>query len=247
MKRGWWIAAAGAVLLPLSAALYFVHYLIFHDPHHIFVYMLGDIAFVPIEVFLVVVVLERMLNQHERSLMLNKMNMVIGTFFSELGTHLLGQITGAIDKELELRQRLSIGTNWSPTEFRRALEFAGTFDYKVDIDKLDLDALRENMARRRQLLLSLLANPNLMEHDRFTDLLWAVFHLLEELVARDSFDNLPKTDKNHLALDVHRVYSHLTTEWLMYCEHLKKAYPFIFSIVVRTHPLQENPSPVVGG
>jgi len=30
-------------------------------------------------------------------------------------------------------------------------------------------------------LLGLLGNPNLLEHDSFTDLLWAVFHLMEEL------------------------------------------------------------------
>ncbi len=34
-------------------------------------------------------------------------------------------------------------------------------------------------------------------------------------------------------------------EWLCYCEHLRQRYPYIFSIVVRTHPLQEHPDATV--
>ena len=77
------------------------------------------------------------------------------------------------------------------------------------------------------------------------DLLWSVSHLLEELAARDSLNELPQTDLDHIANDVRRVYSSLTVEWLFYCQHLHRAYPYIFSIVVRTHPLQESPSAVV--
>jgi len=34
---------------------------------------------------------------------------------------------------------------------------------------------------------------------------------------------------------------------LRYCRHLQSAYPYIFSIVVRTHPLQAHPDAVVRG
>jgi len=32
-------------------------------------------------------------------------------------------------------------------------------------------------------------------------------------------------------------------EWLLYVEHLKADYPYLFSLVVRMHPFQEAPSP----
>lgn len=46
-------------------------------------------------------------------------------------------------------------------------------------------------------MLTLLENPQLFEHDRFTDLLHAVFHLADESNARESFIDLPTTDYNH--------------------------------------------------
>ena len=85
----------------------------------------------------------------------------------------------------------------------------------------------------------------MLEHDRFTDLLWATFHLTEELEARESFEGLPESDIKHIAIDLHRVYRHLTMEWLLYVEHLKAQYPYLFSLVVRTQPFQESPSPVI--
>ena len=63
--------------------------------------------------------------------------------------------------------------------------------------------------------------------------------------ARSSFDGLPPSDLDHLAGDIRRVYSQLTIQWLLYCRHLQTAYPYIFSIIVRTHPLQNSPSAIV--
>ena len=235
----------GAVLCALSALAYTAHYFIFHEAHHIFIYLVGDIAFVPVEVFLVALVLERALAHHEKKQIRQKLNMVIGTFFSELGTKLLGKLTPCIDNRDELRECLAVKAQWKPAEFKRALGEVRRFKYKADVDKLDLHGLKDVLSDQRGLLLTLLANPNLLEHERFTNLLWAVFHLMEELEARDSLDDMPGTDRLHVAGDVVRVYEHLTAEWLLYCQHLKKAYPYIFSIVVRTHPLQDTPNATV--
>ncbi|MCK7537963.1 MAG: hypothetical protein MZV63_46915 [Marinilabiliales bacterium] len=74
-------------------------------------------------------------------------------------------------------------------------------------------------------------NPTLLEHDRFTDLLWAVFHLVEELEMRpESLEGLPAADYAHLSVDVRRAYSRLAGEWLAYALHLKEDYPFLFSL-----------------
>ena len=52
-----WYKIFGLLLVVISATIYFIHYLIFDDAHHIFIYLLGDIAFVPIEVLLVTLIL----------------------------------------------------------------------------------------------------------------------------------------------------------------------------------------------
>jgi len=240
-----WIIGVVAGLLLVSAATYIVHYLIFHDAHHIFVYMVEDIAFIPIEVLLVALVIERLLARREKRAKLQKLNMVIGTFFSELGTQLLGQLTDGIRDKDEVRPHLNVSADWAAADFKKALAAEGQQDYVIDLDRIDLAALQERLAKHRDLLVMLLGNPNLLEHERFTDLLWAVFHLMEELSARGDLSALPDTDRAHIAGDIRRVYSHLTVEWLHYCEHLQGAYPYIFSVVTRTHPLQEQPDPVV--
>ena len=68
---------------------------------------------------------------------------------------------------------------------------------------------------------------------------------MEELAARPALDGLPPSDLKHLEGDVQRVYGALAAEWLRYGRHLQRAYPYIFSVIVRTHPLQDHPSAIV--
>ena len=89
MKRLNWQILLGLSLVALSALFYLIHYAIFRDTHHIFIYLLGDVAFVPIEVLLVTLIIHRLLSVREKRSMLKKLNMVIGAFFSEVGTGLL--------------------------------------------------------------------------------------------------------------------------------------------------------------
>ena len=241
MKHYRLLLLIAAALVAASAALYGLHYAVFGDAHHIWIYLLGDIAFLPIDVLLVGLVLERMLSWHERRERLHKMNMVIGVFFSELGTRLLGDLAPAVENMDALRPHLALGAAWKGPDYRRAVETVVAAECAVRPDRLDLPALKALLSAQRPMLVMLLANPNLMEHERFTDLLWAVFHLMEELAARPSLDDLPPKDLEHLAGDVKRVFGQLAAEWLRYCRHLHQAYPYIHSIVVRTHPFQERP------
>lgn len=64
----------------------------------------------------------------------------------------------------------------------------------MDCTRGDIYQLKEFLVSRRGFLVSLLENQNLLEHERFSDLLWAVFHLVEELEARRTFENMPKTN-----------------------------------------------------
>lgn len=231
--------------MALSALIYFIHYTIFHDVHHIFIYMVGDLAFLPIEVFLVVIVIERLLTRREKQAIMQKLNMVVGAFFSEVGNHLLLMLPTCFQKGNEISRHLSVAGNWTHADFKKATAFAGSMDAHPDISKIGLEELKGFLIQKRQFLLALLENPNLLEHEQFTDLLWATFHLTEELEDRPSLKGLPDTDLNHIATDIQRVYRHLTVQWLAYVEHLKSNYPFLFSLVARTHPFQEHPSPMV--
>lgn len=235
---------AASIFLAISGLIYLVHYLIFRDAHHIYIYLVGDLAFLPLEVFLVVIVLERILVRREKQGMLQKLNMVVGAFFSEVGTRLLGNLLCCFESRDRICQRLAVSQDWGSSDFRKAMAFARTIR-GADCGSLNLQELREFLIQKRPFLLRLLENPNLLEHERFTDLLWAIFHLAEELEARPSMEGLPESDLAHIEGDIQRLYGQLAAEWVAYVEHLKRNYPFLFSLVLRTHPLQESPSAVV--
>jgi hypothetical protein len=245
MRPSRYLVLLAVALVLTSALVCLVAYDIFGRAEEIGFWLLMETAFVPIQVLLVGLILERLLARHERRQLLHKMNMVVGVFFSELGTRLLGDLTAAVANRAEVQPHLDVRADWQAADFHRAIEQSARRGYQIDLARLDLEALKSLLAEKRGLVVMLLANPNLMEHERFTDLLWAVSHLMEELAARPMLADLPKPDADHLAGDVRRVYERLVGEWLRYGRHLQHAYPYIFSLMVRTHPLQDRPSATV--
>ena len=236
----------GILLLLLSVVWYTLHYLIFHDSHHIFIYLVGDVAFVFIEVFLVTLIIHRVLDTREKKQRLVKLNMVIGVFFSELGTDLLGTLVATDPSREELSKQMIIGNRGTEQLFSDTLKWLRTHSFTVDRIKVDWDNLKTRLQTKRDFMLRLLENPNILEHESFSELLQATFHLIEELDARhDSYNELPKSDIQHLAGDINRVYGLLTIQWMHYMHHLKKEYPYLFSLAIRLNPFDEHASAVV--
>jgi hypothetical protein len=245
MKRLNWPIILGLSLIALSALFYLVHYAIFKDAHHIFIYMVGDIAFVPIEVLLVTLIIHRLLSVREKRSMLKKLNMVIGAFFSEVGTRLLKSFYDFDTQADSIRQDLIVKKEWSAKEFSRALKHLKNYDYIVNSKRGDLGDLKKFLIGKRDFLLGLLENPNLLEHESFTELLWAVFHLTEELACREDVKRLIDTDYDHISGDIKRAYVLLISEWLTYMKHLQTEYPYLFSLAIRTNPFDPDASPEV--
>ncbi|MDW7651121.1 MAG: hypothetical protein SCK29_07080 [Bacillota bacterium] len=229
-------------LLGLSGLVYYIHYLIFRDVHHIFLYLIGDIAFVFIQVLMVTLILQKLLEEREKNALLKKLNMVIGAFFSEAGTGLLKMLSAFDPKSCEIRDGLLIDEQWSRQDFKRVCSQLSVHNYSFHFSREDLKSMRTYLLDKRDFLLRLLENPNLLEHDTFTELLWAVFHLTEELAAREDLQNLPEADLEHLSGDIKRVYTTLTKQWLIYMEHLRDDYPFLFSFAMRTNPFNPQAS-----
>jgi hypothetical protein len=240
MKYGTWYILAGILLIAFSASFYMLQIHIFHDEHNTFFYMLQDLAFVPVNVLLVTLVLDRFLKWREKQNLLNKMNMVIGVFFNDLGTELIG-IMGAFIPEIDkVNKGLLISLEWKDRDFHEAgRNFRIRYDQFI-LEGRDFIMLKDFLEKKKNGLLAMLANPNLLEHDTFTNLLWAVFHLADELDHRTDFTALPKTDLDHLRGDMVRAYTLIVSEWAAYMRHLKSDYPYIFSIAVRTNPFNPD-------
>ena len=188
---------------------------------------------------------EMMLAKREKESRMQKLNMVIGVFFSEVGIGLM-HIFSRYDPEFDLiRPALLVTANWSEKDFQNVIKEAGAHDYGAKIDHVDFPVLKTFLMERRDFLVRLLENPVLLEHQSFTDLLRAVFHLTEELAYRQDFENIPWADSNHLAGDIKRAYHFIVGEWLIYMRFLKNNYPFLFSLALRTNPFNKEASVTV--
>ena len=232
----------GCMLIAMSAVLYFLQIRIFHSRRDTFFYLFQDLAFVPIQVLLVTVIVDQMLRIREKLAMLNKLNMVIGTFFSEVGVRLLRSFLGFDHHGDSIRSDLLVTKDWTDLQYGTVRRELRSYDYRIDVQRSDLNALKIFLAGKREFLLRLLENPNLLEHETFTELLWAVFHLMEELEVRDDLSQLSSPDREHLAGDIKRAYVILLVEWLAYKKHLQSEYPYLFSLAVRTNPFDVNAS-----
>lgn len=237
-----WRLKFGAALLLLSTAVYVAHYLIFHDAHHLFIFLTEDIAFVFVEVLLVTLVLHELINRREHEEKLEKLKMIVGTFYSEVGTELLATFSDADPDLNHVRSDLTVDEDWTEQDFDRVQQKLERYDYSVNLDGIDLPALRNRLLESQGHMLRLLENPTLIEHEPFTDLLRAVFHLTEELEHRTDLDDLPRNDRDHLEGDVERAYSRLVTTWLDYMEYQKEHYPYLFSLSMRTNPFDRDGS-----
>src|SRR4030065_602011 len=240
-----WYIVLGSSLVVLSLIVYCVQILIFQRTEETLFYMLQDLAFVPMQVLLVTLIISGLLNMREKSLRLEKLNMVIGTFFSEVGTRLIAYFSDFDPQLGTLKKDLIVTKDWSDQEFVSVSKRLKKYNYQVEIKRVDLEHLRIFLMGKRDFLVRLLENPILLEHESFTELLMAVFHLTEELAAREDLQALPDTDRQHLAGDVKRAYNLLVHEWVNYMQHLRDNYPYLFSLAMRTHPFDQDASVIV--
>lgn len=245
MKKWRWQLLVGVGLVALSALLYTLHFYIFQDAHHIWIYFLGDVAFIPVEVLLVTLIVHQMLDSRDTRKKLEKLNMVIGTFFSSVGSQLLVYLSDNDPNLEEIKKELVISDEWTDEEFISINNRLKSYDYKVNIGRINLPGMKAFLDDKEEFLLRLLENPTLLEHESFTRLLRAVFHLYEELQKREDFSRLPDSDIQHLSGDIQRVYGHLVLQWLDYMKYLKKDYPYLFSLAMRTNPFDEEASVII--
>ena len=234
MKQKKWEIYLVLGLCIASFTIYFIKNLIFHDLRAILGDLLSQIAFLPIYILLSTIMIDSLLSRREKGLRVKKLNMVIGAFFSECGVELL-QVLSKFDQTSEETARLILLDDW-PRKVERMKKRLGNDGLQMNSRTGELEGLKRLLMAKRDFLLRLLENPNMLEHESFTELLWAVFHLTEELASREDLKHLSEADYHHFSGDIARAYGLLILEWLTYMIHLKADYPFLFSFAIRTNP-----------
>jgi hypothetical protein len=247
MKKNKSAALLVLLFVSVSLAFYSVQILLFHRLEDTAFLFFQDMAFLPLEVAIVTVILGRILNSREKRERLKKLKIAINAFFEETGTAFTGSLMQLSRITGDIKANLDITLGWTENDFQRAAKQIRGSDFKIECIPENLPALKTLLIEKRGFLLAMLSNPNLLEHESYTDMLWAVFHLTDELIARENLTGLPEPDLKHLSADAERALKTLLVQWLGYMAHLKANYPYLFSLEVRKDPFGENSHVVITG
>ncbi len=232
-------------LLCISALIYFIQISYFNDQRNTFFYLMQDLAFLPVQIALVTVVVGKIIGAHEKRERLNKTNILVSTFFSEIGSELVRQMLCFVSNTEDLFPYLDIKADWTSRNFANAADTLQKQNIRVDCTTQELDNLKGLLKEKRTSIMFFLSNPMLLEHDAFTDMLWVIFHLTDELLARNDVYNLPDTDIEHLSNDIKRTISTILIHWLGYMNHIKTDYPYLFSLEIRRNPIHRESEIIV--
>lgn len=243
-ERSWKIRFA-IIMFVLAIVIFLARYLIFGDGEEIIAYLWKHIGFIPIDILIVAFLLEGIMGKKEHEAILEKIDMIMGTFFSELGYELIREFSKVNATKVNTENLKDI-RNWNDKDYDNKLKELKntTLDFKADVPKEEREEFLTNihsiLVEKREFLINLINNPNLLEKDEFSSLLLAIMHLDEELSRRGEFSDVKDADFNHLNGDMKRVYSKLVYEWVYYLKYLNKHYPYMISLAIRTNPFDSE-------
>lgn len=229
----------GAILLLLTVVLHWVHFVIFKDAHHLFIFLVSDIAFVPFEVFLVSLIIDSSIEKREKAHVMENLNMLIGLFFSEIGTKLMKDFAVNDPNIDNIRYTYYMPEALLEPDYGLILRETKKHKQTVNVENEDFMNLGQLLISKKELLVTMMSNPSLLEHETFTDLLRAVFHLQEELSYRNTeldLRDMDALDVAHLKGDIERVYELLAEEWVHYMQHLYEEYSYLYYAAVIHNP-----------
>ena len=144
------------ILIVTSAILYYIHFTIFKDFHHIALYFVEDLAFIPIEVIFVSLIIHKAIEDQEKEKIREKTNVLISVFFSEAGNSLLKALISSDDEIHRLKSIISENVHFSPKEIRLMKEGLSNHSYKLDLDGDDLCVIEDMMVSHKSFILNLI-------------------------------------------------------------------------------------------
>lgn len=221
------------ILIISSLVIYYIQYLVFSRPDETGFLLFQDLAFLPIQVAIITLIINKFINILENRKKKKKVNVLISTFFVETGTLIIKAFSEFNCNNKEICNILGTIDKKNKNQIKTLIKDV-QYDIHVIPEKLEeLDIL---LSENKSIMLGLLRDTNLLEHDSFTDMLWAVFHVADELQSRDSLRNLPCNEIDHLSNDILRAYSAMVLEWINYMNYLRDEYPFLYVLSVKKNP-----------
>ena len=229
MKKIRYYFVISFILIALSSIMFFIHYLIFGQAINTAYYSLMNLCFIPINSLVVTIMFEKLIDYRAKKDRIEKINMLVGIFFTEVGGKLMHLI---IDADKDAKNYI---TNFE--DLNKIKKSLYEYDYKVDMNYIDLCTIKNILVEHSNLFVTLISNESILQHQIFTDLLMSVIHLRDEIIFMEK-DNGLELNINHLENDVIRVYKNISIQWISYLEYLQKSYPFLYNNAIRVNPFK---------
>lgn len=229
MKKIKYYFVISFILIALSGLMFFIHYLVFGQAMNTAYYSLMNLCFIPINSLVVTIILEKLIDYRAKKERMEKINMLVGIFFTEVGGKLMRLI---IDADEGAKNYIVDFDDLN--KIKRNLD---NYNYQVNMECIDLKSIKDVLVENNNLFVTLISNESILNHQIFTDLLMSVIHLRDEIIFMEK-DKGVEMNANHLESDVIRVYKNITIQWVHYLEYLNKSYPFLYNNAIRVNPFK---------
>ncbi|MDO5824652.1 hypothetical protein [Methanobrevibacter sp.] len=242
-----WKIKFSILMVILIIIIYGSNYLVLGDGEHIISYVWTHLGFIPVDILIVAFLLEEIIEKKEKEAVFEKLDMLMSTFFSEVGNELISQLN-EVNKYKTTTENLKTIKTWTDKDYENKLNElkSSHINFLADVASENreefLENLRDLLADKREFIINLINNPNLLEKEEFTNLMNSILHLDEELEHRKDLALVNESDFQHLNVDMDRVYNILIREWIYYLKYLNKNYPYMIALMIRTNPFDKDAS-----
>ncbi len=183
---------------------------------------------------------EIILSKREHEIREQKLHILMGLFFSEIGNKLLVLFISSDSKKESMRSLINLSETDTDKEFNQIGLKLQKFTYLINSENADFVYLRNFLSDKKDLMVRLLENPYLIDNEKFTELIRSLFHLFEELQYRMNAEHMEVEDKDHVAININRVYEVLVYQWLDYMRYIKGSYPYLYKYAVKMNPFNAD-------
>ena len=214
------------ILSIISGCIYGLQVLLFHDLRNTEFYILQDLAFIPISIAITTVVVGNIVARRSREEAAEKAGMLRTMFFSDIGRVLMKKIDAISEPSIPA----CFGNGMS---VQKQQEIIRSTVVTVHTDRDTYEFIRTFLNEKKQDLITLSGNNNLMDQDDFTQLLGGLFQLLDEFSLRGSYEELGESDISHMNDDFARVLILLGTNLAASAEFQQKHFPDFYQKAIR--------------
>ncbi len=213
----------------LSACIYIAQLWIFHDPQTTFFYILQDMAFLPLSIAIATIIVGEVMSAREKKERIQKTKMLTSSFYSEMGAALMLQLYRVSVCDSKISD--IVAGRWAQSvEAVSALQdMLRSASIHVQITEEAYTEIRTLILEKQTQLLIIASNPVLLDHEDFTNMLWGIFHLVDEFRLRGEYVQLSQADRAHFNSDFADVLRMLLVNWVSNITYMQETYPNFFT------------------